>query len=327
MANTLKMIGFALLVSVLQATETSLQKLPNWDNPAILQQNNEPARASFIPFATRAAALKNLDHPKQSTRYHSLSGEWSFTWSKNFAARPKEFYHIDYSTADWPLIRVPGNWQTQGYGIPIYSNVKYPFEISDFRAPADWNPIGSIGAVSELPATWLTTQAEQAPIFIHFEGVDSAFNLWINGQPVGYSQGSRTPAEFEISDYLQAGTNHIAIEVYRWSDGSYLEDQDFWRLSGIYRDVYLWTSSPQRLENFQAFADYDAGTGQGILNLNTQTSGAGFLEIELLNPDQTTALAQKTLTTRAGQNPVRSLFELPAIEPWNAENPRSIPWS
>ncbi|CAI8364429.1 MAG: Beta-galactosidase [Opitutia bacterium UBA7350] len=321
MLNTLNIFLFLAAANLLQATETKVSTRPHWDNPAILQQNNEPLRASFIPFATRAAALENIDNPKRSTRYHSLSGDWAFQWSEKPVSRPKDFYNMDYPTADWPRIRVPGNWQTQGYGTPIYTNVKYPFEITDFRTPTDWNPVGSYRHNFKLPDAWLAEKARQAPIFIHFEGVDSAFNLWINGQHVGYSQGSRTPAEFEISQYLRSGTNQIAVEVYRWSDGSYLEDQDFWRLSGIYRDVYLRMSPVRRLKNFQASADYDAALGQGILVLDLETSSEGLLEIELLDPEHRTPLAQKKLGTRSNQNRIRTEFKLSNIQAWNAEKP------
>lgn len=287
----------------------------------MLQQHAEAPRASFIPFASRAAALANLDDPKKSTRYQSLAGEWTFKWSKNPAARPQDFYQIDYPTHDWSRIQVPGNWQTQGFGIPIYSNVKYPFEIKDFRAPADWNPVGSYRRDFTIPERWLSENSPEAPIFLHFEGVNSAFYLWINGEAVGYSQGSRTPAEFEISKYLRPGTNQIAVEVYRWSDGSYLEDQDFWRLSGIYRDVYLWTTTPTRLQNFQAAADFDAATAKGLLTLNAQTNGAAQLQIELLDANQTSVIPAQTLEAHASGGLVQTQVELATVQPWNAEKP------
>ncbi|NCG09335.1 MAG: DUF4981 domain-containing protein, partial [Verrucomicrobia bacterium] len=311
----------AYLIDSLAAVEPLSESRPHWDNPAILQQNTEPARASFIPFASREDALLHLSQPKQSTRYHSLSGDWDFQWSENPASRPQDFYQIDYPTHDWSRIQVPGNWQTQGFGIPIYTNVKYPFEVRDFRAPTDWNPVGSYRRDFTVPERWLSENSPETPIFLHFEGVDSAFYLWINGEAVGYSQGSRTPAEFEISKYLRSGTNQIAVEVYRWSDGSFLEDQDCWRLSGIYRDVYLWTTTPTRLQNFQAAADFDAATGKGLLTLNAQTNGAAQLQIELLDANQTSVIPAQTLEAHASGGLVQTQFELATVQPWNAEKP------
>ena len=287
----------------------------------MLQQHAEAPRASFIPFASRAAALENLDDPKKSTRYQSLAGEWTFKWSKNPASRPKDFYQIDYPTRDWSRIQVPGNWQTQGFGLPIYSNVRYPFDINDFRAPTEWNPVGSYRRTFEVPDAWLGDKSEAHPIFIHFEGVDSAFYLWVNGNAVGYSQGSRTPAEFEISNYLRPGTNQLAVEVYRWSDGSYLEDQDFWRLSGIYRDVYLWASTPSRLLNYQANADFDPATGTGHLSLSAQTTNAAGIQVEVLDAKGGRVIEPQILECRLSDGGIEAAFDLASVEPWNAERP------
>lgn len=321
MNHLLKYAFLSCLVTCLWAKTETTQIRPNWDNVSILKVNAEPERASFIPFASRAAALKSLDHPKKSTRYHSLSGEWAFKWSKNPASRPSDFHKPHYSTVDWSRIQVPGNWQIQGFGIPIYSNVKYPFEIRDFRAPSDWNPVGSYRRKFKVPSSWIASETTPAPVFIHFEGVDSAFYLWINGQAVGYGQGSRTPVEFEISNYLQSGTNEVAVEVYRWSDGSYLEDQDFWRLSGIYRDVYLWTSTPTRLRNFQTIADFDPKTGSGQLALTTQTSGIGKLQIELINAKGVPVIERQTREIRLSEDLKKTNFELASVQPWSAESP------
>ena len=321
MSKSLKLLFLACTFFGLSVAEEAPKMPPHWDNPAVLQQNTEPARASFIPFANRTAALHNHDEPKKSTRYQSLAGEWDFKWSENPASRPKNFYRNDYSTVGWSTLQVPGNWQTQGFGIPIYSNVKYPFEIKDFRAPAEWNPVGSYRRSFTLPEQWLTGASPQAPIFIHFEGVESAFYLWINGKAIGYSQGSRTPAEFEISKYLQPGTNHVAVEVYRWSDGSYLEDQDFWRLSGIYRDVYLWTSTTTRLRNFQVDADFEVATGGGMLSVHAETSGSGRLQIELLDQSQTPVTKPRILAADAPQARIQAEFKLASVQAWNAENP------
>jgi len=206
---------------------------PEWDNPQIIQVNTEPPRTSFTPFSTREAALNHIDYPKNSSRYFSLNGEWAFQWSPNPDLRPREFFKTDFYDLGWEKINVPSNWQIEGFGLPIYTNVVYPFPTEDLRPPKDWNPVGSYRRSFALPMHWEWKAASKDQIFLHFAGVEAAFYVWVNGKKAGYSQGSRTPAEFNITPYLTAGKNQIAVEVYRWCDGSFLEDQDFWRLSGI----------------------------------------------------------------------------------------------
>ena len=294
---------------------------PEWDDPSVIQVNTEPVRVSFIPFPDRATALENIDYPQNSSRYQSLSGLWSFHWSASPKERPVDFYKADYSDSDWARISVPSNWQMEGFGVPIYTNIRYPFDKEEFLAPHGWNPVGSYRRHFELPLSWMETDG---PVFLHFEGVESAFYVWINGNFVGYSQGSRTPAEFDISKYLQKGANLIAVEVYRWSDASYLEDQDFWRLSGIFRDVYLWKSQATRLANFQVFADYDSETGVGQLKLDARLKGSGTLEVELLNPaDNGVIVAHRLEVDAKGKAKFQS--DLESVKSWNAEHPNLYP--
>ena len=294
---------------------------PEWDDPSVIQINTEPPRASFIPFSDRIAALENIDHPKHSSRYQSLSGSWAFHWSASPKERPIGFYQTDFSDHGWARITVPSNWQTEGFGVPIYTNIQYPFDITEFRAPRDWNPVGSYRRYFELPSSW---QETNGPVFLHFEGVESAFYVWINGNLVGYSQGSRTPAEFDVSGYLEAGRNLIAVEVYRWSDASYLEDQDFWRLSGIFRDVYLWKSHATRLANVQVLAGYDPETGSGKLNIDAKLKGTGTLEVELLDPaDNRVLLTHSSEADQSGSMQFQS--DLDSVRSWNAEDPNLYP--
>nr|WP_238710320.1 glycoside hydrolase family 2 TIM barrel-domain containing protein [Oceanipulchritudo coccoides] len=248
----------------------------------------------------------------------TLSGRWAFNWCYKPADRPKEFYRTDFKDADWDRIDVPGNWQMQGHGTPVYLNTKYPFEIEKFRAPRDWNPVGSYRREFELPDSWKHADGAGDSIFLHFEGVESAFYLWVNGKPVGYSQGSRTPAEFNVSKFLIPGVNTIAVEVYRWSDGSYLEDQDFWRLSGIYRDVYLWKAGAARVENFQVNADYESADGSGTFSLSAKIGGSATVLIELIDPGGV-SLFEKTLEPSKGA--LEMVHELASVQPWSAESP------
>lgn len=284
---------------------------PEWDDPAVIQVNTTAPRATFLPFPDRASALAGIDDPKRSPRYLTLSGEWAFQWSASPAERPAEFFRPDVSDAGWDRITVPSNWQMEGFGMPIYTNIKYPFPTDELRAPHRWNPVGSYRRSVTLTDEWTTGE----PVFLHFEGVESAFYVWVNGEKVGYSQGSRTPAEFDVSNFLRPGSNQIAVEVYRWSDASYLEDQDFWRLSGIFRDVYLWRAPAQRLENFQAIADYDPASGAGVLKLDARLSAGASLQVELLDPKDHRVLASAT----GGASTLT--LDLEAVRPWSAEKP------
>ena len=317
-------ILFLLALLALSATagaNPAEPQRPFWDDPAVIQVNALPPRASFIPFATRERALEHAAEPKQSSRYLTLSGEWAFHWSPNPAARPAGFEAPGFSTADWDRITVPSNWQLYGHGLPIYANSRYPFDTAQLRAPRDWNPVGSYRRSFTLPDDWRADPGER--VYLHFEGVDSGFYVWLNGRQVGYSQGSRTPAEFDVTDDLLAGDNLIAVEVYRWSDGAYLEDQDFWRLSGIFRDVYLWRGAPRGLRDIEVVADYDPDDGSGRLTLRVETRGDGTVTLaaELLDTaGETLARFERDRASGAFDDPDWET-ELGHVAPWSAEQP------
>ncbi|MHC4394482.1 MAG: beta-galactosidase, LacZ type [Planctomycetota bacterium] len=222
----------------------------DWENPVMIGLNKEPAHCTLIPYPDIQSALKG--ERWASPFYKLLNGDWKFNWVRKPAERPQDFYKPGYDVSDWKEIPVPANWQMHGYGIPIYTNVPYPFPKNPPYIPHKYNPVGSYRREFSVPAQWKDRQ-----VFIHFAGVKSAFYLWINGQKVGYSQGSMTPAEFNITKYLRDGKNVLAAEVYRWCDGSYLEDQDMWRLSGIYRDVYLFSTPFVHLRDFFVRCDLD----------------------------------------------------------------------
>ncbi len=210
---------------------------PDWENPAVFARNTEPPHATFYPFADEQAALAGRG--SDSPWYESLGGKWKFRWSKTVAERPKDFFKPSYDVSSWPEINVPANWEFEGYDTPIYSNIRYPHPNNPPKVGRLWQPVGSYRRTFEVPADWKGRET-----FLHFDGIMSAGYVWINGEMVGYHEDSMTPAEFNITKYLKPGENEVAVEVYRWSDGSYLEDQDMWRLSGIYRDVYLISRAP-----------------------------------------------------------------------------------
>jgi beta-galactosidase len=232
----------------------------DWENPEVFQINREPARASFLPYADEASAVR--DNYANSPWYFSLNGKWKFSWVPTPDQRPKDFYKVDYNTINWKELQVPSNWELNGYGIPIYTNITYPFDRNPPFINHSDNPVGSYKKEFVLPENW-----NKRHVFLHFEAGTSAMYIWINGQKVGYTQNTKSPAEFDISKYLKEGKNDLAVEVYRWSDGSYLEDQDFWRLSGIDRNVYLYSTGDIRIADFFAKPDLDSNYKNGSLNV------------------------------------------------------------
>jgi beta-galactosidase len=238
----------------------------DWENSEMIGQNKEPPHNTLIPYQDINSALKGGF--ESSIYYKSLNGKWKFNWVKKPSERPLEFFKEDFDVSKWDQIPVPSNWQMYGYDMPIYTDSKYPYSVKRKNIPSidhDYNPVGSYRIEFMIPLEW-----NEREIFIHFDGVKSAFYLWINGTKVGYSQGSMTPAEFNITDFLHKGKNILAVEVYRWSDGSYLEDQDMWRLSGIYRDVYLFSTPKIHIRDFYIFSELDEKYTNAILKVRAK---------------------------------------------------------
>ena len=246
-----------IIITSLLTLQGLAQPIHDWENPAVLGINKLPYHAT----------LQLPSKQKECKEIVSLDGQWLFHWSRNPEERPVDFYRENYDVSNWNKITVPGNWQTQGYGTPIYTNIEYPFVRNrpsvTTEPPSDWtayenrNPVGSY-------VTFINVSEEMLKqnLILHFGGVHSAFYVWINGQKVGYSQNSMTPAEFDVTKYMRAGKNRLAVEVYRWSDGSYLEDQDMWRLSGIYRPVQLWVRPLVHISDYHVTAEPNADYSQ-----------------------------------------------------------------
>ena len=273
-----KLIVVACFTLVLLATGWAEGSPPDWENPHLLQRNRLPARASFVPFAEPAQALAG--DGENSSRYFSLNGQWQFSWAPRPEESPERFYEATFDDTQWDTIPVPSNWEMHGYGTPIYVSAGYPFRIDpprvttepepSYTAFAERNPVGCYRRTFALPSDWTGRR-----VFLHFAGVDSALEVWLNGTPVGYSQGSRTPAEFEVTKQLRPGQNQIAVRVFRWCDGSYLEDQDMWRLSGIYRDVFLYATGPVRIEDFHVRTQLDDDYRDGALQIAPEIDAGG----------------------------------------------------
>ena len=236
---------YTLLFGLLLPIQPSAQTVHDWENHHVLQINREPARAAFTPF-----------HAQKGDCSICLDGTWKFRWTPVPDERIVEFYQTDFNDKDWVGFPVPANWEVNGYGTPIYVSAGYPFKIDpprvmgepkvDYTTYKERNPVGQYRRSFQLPAGW----EARGQTFLRFEGVMSAFYVWINGERVGYSQGSMEPSEFNITNYLHAGENQIALEVYRYSDGSYLEDQDFWRFGGIHRSIHLLHTPDIRIRDY-----------------------------------------------------------------------------
>ena len=262
----------ALMMSALFLSSAVAEESPDWENPQVIGKNKERPHATLMPYDCRACALKG--DRTTSPFYKTLSGQWRFHWAPNPSERPEEFYRDEFDVNRWDFIKVPANWQLEGFGIPIYINHGFPFETNPPYVDHSLNEVGSYVKTFEVPDNWHGRE-----IFLHFEGVNGAFYLWVNGEKVGYSQGSKTPAEFNVTNYLRAGQNRVALEVYRWSDASYLEDQDRWRWSGIYRDVFLFAVPSVHMRDFWARAELDEQYRDGRL----------LVDIELTNYKTTDA--------------------------------------
>ncbi|WP_116127765.1 glycoside hydrolase family 2 TIM barrel-domain containing protein [Lewinella sp. IMCC34183] len=299
------------------------QQTPDWENPEVFQINREAPHAAFYRYPTAAAARAGGGRAA-SPLYHDLNGSWKFNWVIKPSDRPEFFYRPDYDVSHWDEITVPANWELEGYGTPIYTNIVYPFPKNPPYIDHDYNPVGSYRRDFEVPADW-----DDKQVYIHFGGVSSAYYLWVNGERVGYNEGSKTPAEFNLTDYLQAGTNTLAVEVYRWSDASYMEDQDFWRLSGIDRDVYLYATAPVSIHDFRVISELDDDYADGELEVrvdlrNATTAEARRYRVEatLLDGDRTLAGMDERVNVSVGDDSrVTFSEEIKAIRPWTAETP------
>ncbi len=295
----------------------------DWENQKVFERNRLPARASFVPYPDEDSALTG--QRGSSPWFKLLNGNWKFQYAETPALAPEGFFEESYDVSDWDDIQVPCSWQLLGYGRPHYTNVKYPFPVDPPNVPTE-NPTGSYRRDFFIPDEWSDRQ-----IFLRFEGVDSAFYVWINGQQVGYSQGSRLPAEFDITEYVRAGTNNIAVRVYRWSDGSYLEDQDMWWLSGIFRDVYLITVPRVHVFDFRIRTELDSNYRDAVLKIRTILKNHGEqadkyqIELRLLDSDLRPMPGQSPsseVTIQADGEVALDLEEsVTNPEKWSAENP------
>ncbi|PZX15140.1 beta-galactosidase [Breznakibacter xylanolyticus] len=311
------LLGMALATTLAMPAQT-----PDWENPAVFGINKEAPRATFMMYDNRHDAM--TDRYEASAFHLPLNGDWQFHWSPTPDARPADFYTEAFDASAWNSIPVPSNWELQGYGTPIYTNITYPYPKNPPLIPHTDNPVGSYRRTFTVPASW-----DGRRVFLHFEAGTSAMYVWVNGQKVGYSQVTKSPVEFDLTPYVRKGSNLLAVEVYRWSDGSYLEDQDFWRLSGIDRDVYLYSTPQVRLSDFFARAGLDAAYVNGTLAVdvtvknNLTKAAKASIGLELVDADGKTILSQDAALTVNAAAQATHTFRTPVTAPkqWSAEHP------
>ena len=321
-------------------TLPAFSQAPEWEDAAVFRINKEAPRATAMPFPDRESALskKRLESPWCQL----LNGKWQFNYAGTPSARPVDFFKPEFDVSGWKEINVPSNWQLRGFGVPIGTNIEYPFAANPpsvmgeppghfLNFPADKrNPVGSYRRTFTVPEGW-----RGQPVHVVFQGVDSAFYLWVNGVKIGYSEDSRTPAEFDITKHLKDGENLIAAEVYQNSDASYLEDQDMWRMSGIFRDVYLWTAPTVDLRDHWLQAgltdDYTKGTLRFSATVANESAEAKEGKLRFLLSDASgKELVNRELPVSVPANGSLPLsFETPPLENvrfWSAETPELYPY-
>ena len=262
-----------------------------WENQKIFAINKEPGHPTLIPYASEEEMKADAayEHPWErtaSTRYMLLNGTWKFNWVKAPEERPVAFYKPSYDVSSWKEIEVPSNWEMKGYGTPLYTNVTYPFLNNPpfiqpqrgYTLEQEPNPVGSYRRDFALPKDWAGKE-----VYLHFDGVYSAFYVWVNGKRVGYSQGANNDAEFNITPYVKKGNNTLAVEVYKWSDGSYLEDQDMFRLAGIHRDVYLMARPKAHVEDIRTESVFNGDLSE--VTLKTTVEASALVEVSLFDEE------------------------------------------
>ncbi len=316
--------AFALAGAGLRAASAPIDSRPIWQDETRLHEGTVAPCATMTVYPDEASA-RTLRRDR-SPFVQSLNGNWKFRWAPTPAGRTPGFWEPGHDDSAWPTIPVPSNVELQGYGIPIYSNIPYPWKANTPPVVDDtYNAVSSYRHRFRVPAAWAGRET-----YLTFDGVNSFFTVWLNGRRLGFSKDSRTPATFRLTPYLKPGDNLLAVEVFRWCDGSYLEDQDFWRLSGIFRDVTLWSTPAVHLRDLRVRTPLDSAYRDGLLHVEAEFTStapgprAVALEVALLAPDGREVFrAPAGRTTVAPGSPARLAFQRAVTAPplWSAEIP------
>ncbi|MEG1738658.1 MAG: glycoside hydrolase family 2 TIM barrel-domain containing protein [Odoribacter sp.] len=303
-------------------SQTFAQTKPEWQDEAVPSVNKEYPRTSFMTYGSMESAQKKVF--SSSEFFRTLNGKWKFNWVPTLSEHPTNFYQSDFNDNAWKDIDVPANWELNGYGTAIYTNHGYEFcpkNPQPFTLPAD-NPVGAYRKFFTIPDHW-----QGREIFLHLGGVKSGCYVFVNGKKVGYNEDSKNPAEYNITPYLQAGKNLLALEVHRWSTGSYLECQDFWRISGIEREVYLFSQPQLHIQDFTIRQELDSSYTNGVFGLNVilrnrnSHESAASINFQLSTAEgEIVASGQQKVTSQGSQEVAFSAI-IPKVAPWTAETP------
>lgn len=309
-----------LALTLFLSLQNNYAQSNEWENPQIVDRGKEAGRSSFLLFSNEAELTGN--NPQKSELYQSLNGNWKFNIVKNPSQRPQNFYAADLDDSGWRDIKVPSNWEIQGYDIPIYTNITYPFPKNPPFIGGDYNPVGSYRRIFTVADSW-----KDKEIILHFGSITGYARVFLNGKEVGMTKASKTAAEFNVTSFLKKGDNLIAVQVFRWHDGSYLEDQDFWRISGIERDVYLQAMPKTTIWDYFVKSDLDNQYKNGIFSLDVTLRT--FESNTIKNPSITVELFDKQGNVVYSENKKINTKEqkisfqktLENVKQWNAETP------
>lgn len=294
--------------------------LAEWQDPGIVERNKEKPFATHFPFASVAEAIDNT--PQRAGNYVSLNGAWRFQWAPKPTDAPADFWKRDFDSSQWKTIPVPADWVREGYGRYLYADEDYNFPYNVPNVPENDNPVGSYVKEFVIPDAWRGRR-----IFVHFGSVRTAFYLWVNGREVGYSEDSRLPAEFDLSDFVQPGKNKLALKVLQWADAAYLEGQDMWRMGGIERDVYVYAAPATRIRDIFSRASLDDQYKDGTLDLDVEVARAkqgrevGQLRLTLLDGERKVFGSQDFTRPTSGSGVFRLQTRIADVKRWTAETP------
>jgi len=322
--NKLYFLSFcSVVVLFMSCQQQELISIPNQENHynhQVFEENKLAPRASFFEFESKEASEKDKE---QSDRFLSLNGDWKFKWVKSPKDRPMTFHHTSFDDSEWGTIPVPSNWEVEGFGHPIYLDERYPFSTKWPDAPTDYNPVGTYRTSFTIPENW-----KDKTTVLKFEAAKSAMYVYLNGQYVGYSQGSKTPAEFVLDSYLNEGENILSLQMYRWSDASYLESQDMLRMSGIEREVYLYAQPKVHLEDYSVVAslseNFIDGSFEGEFSLKNDSDKAIKSQVSITLLKDSKNVFDKTVTVdlKAKESSKVTLSEIVEnAAQWSAEVP------
>ena len=318
----IKKLKFILLIWVTASSLQAQQIAVEWENPSVFAVNTEKTRVTALPYADIEGAI--ADEYERSLFFQSLNGHWKFHWVPKVADVPHGFYKENYDDRNWDSMPVPGNWEFNGYGIPVYISAGFGFSASPPHIDRENSPVGAYRQSFTIPESW-----DGRRVILHFEGGTNFIYVYVNGEQVGINKNARSPAEFDITPYLRPGENLLACQVHKFSDGSYLEDQDMWRLGGINRSVYLYSTGDTRIQDFFAHPDLDRNYQHGVFSMEVTLRNYSEkvlkrkLEVAILDREGKTVLRQSTSSDLAATGEHELIFKGRVSNPhqWTAETP------